>query len=84
MNNTFMAEAFTIPEVARICGVKPVTVRAWISRREIASTKVNNRRYISEKQITDFYRNRGNEEYVDHTYAPRKHVLNDQQMLITI
>ena len=60
-----------------MCGVKPVTVRAWISRREIASTKVNNRRYISERQITDFYRNRGNNDYVDHTYAPRKQTLND-------
>jgi excisionase family DNA binding protein len=77
MKNTFITDALTIQEVATICGVKPVTVRAWISRREIASTKVNNRRYISERQITDFYRNRGNEEYVDHTYAPRKHVLND-------
>lgn len=84
MNNVYMSEAFTIQEVAKMCGVKPVTVRAWISRREIASTKVNNRRYISERQITDFYRNRGNDDYVDHTYAPRKHSLDGQMQLVSI
>ena len=75
-NNMYVSEGFTIQEVAKICDVKPVTVRAWISRREISSTKVNNRRYISERQIADFYRNRGKDDYVDHTYAPRKSSLN--------
>jgi excisionase family DNA binding protein len=63
------APGFTSVEVARMLGVKPSTVRAWISRREIAAYKVDNRRYISSQQIQEFQSNRGKSDFVDRTYA---------------
>lgn len=60
---------YTTKQVATMLGVKPSTVRAWISRREIRAYKVDNRRYITTQQINDFYANRGKEGFVDMTYA---------------
>lgn len=60
---------YSIKQVAVMLGVKPSTVRAWISRREIRAHKVENRRYITTQQINDFYASRGKEGYVDMTYA---------------
>jgi excisionase family DNA binding protein len=59
----------TVKQVAKMLGVKPSTVRAWISRREIRAYKVDNRRYITTQQINDFYASRGKDGYVDMTYA---------------
>ncbi|CAN2228938.1 SinI-like, DNA-binding domain [Candidatus Nanopelagicaceae bacterium] len=63
------APGFTSAEVATMLGVKPSTVRSWISRRELRAYKVDNRRYISSQQIAEFHLNRGNSDYVDMTYA---------------
>lgn len=60
---------FTSVEVATMLGVKPSTVRSWISRRELRAFKVDNRRYISSQQIQEFHLNRGKTDYVDMTYA---------------
>lgn len=60
---------YTSTEVATMLGVKPSTVRSWISRRELKAFKVDNRRYISSQQIQDFYHLRGKGDYVDTTYA---------------
>ena len=69
--NTFspVPGGYSINQVATMLGVKPSTVRAWISRREIRAYKVENRRYITTQQINDFYTSRGKEGYVDMTYA---------------
>lgn len=69
--NTFspVPGGYSIKQVATMLGVKPSTVRAWISRREIRAHKVENRRYITTQQINDFYASRGKEGYVDMTYA---------------
>lgn len=70
MNNFIPIQGgYTIKQVATMLGVKPSTVRAWISRREIRAYKVENRRYITTQQINDFYSSRGKEGYVDMTYA---------------
>ena len=61
--------AYSIEQVAKKLGVKPVTVRAWISRNEIQSHKYQGRRYITEQQIRDFRRLRDTGEFVDMTYA---------------
>jgi excisionase family DNA binding protein len=60
---------YTSLEVANMLGVKPSTVRAWISRKEIRSFKVDNRRYITDQQIQEFHHLRGQFDYVDMTYA---------------
>jgi len=62
-------KTFTIPEVAKMLGVKQSTVRAWISRKELRAYKVDNRRYITQQQIADFYYQRRTGDYVDMTYA---------------
>ena len=64
-----LVPGFTSKEVATMLGVKPSTVRSWISRREMRAFKVDNRRYISPQQIQEFHSNRGKTEYVDMTYA---------------
>jgi excisionase family DNA binding protein len=61
---------YTPTQVAKICGVKPSTVYAWISRKEISAFKIGANRYISLRQIQDFYLNRGNPHYVDRRYEP--------------
>jgi len=63
------SDVYSVSQVAQMLGVKPSTVRAWISRKEIRSTKVNNRRYITQQQIADFYYQRKSGDYVDMTYA---------------
>jgi excisionase family DNA binding protein len=60
---------FTVSEVAKMLGVKPSTVRAWISRKELRAYKIGHRRYISQQQIADFYYHRKTGDYVDMTYA---------------
>ena len=60
---------YTSKQVAAMLGVKPSTVRAWISRREMRAYKVENRRYITTGQINEFYAARGKEGYVDVSYA---------------
>jgi excisionase family DNA binding protein len=62
-------EALTVPEVAKMLGVKNSTVRAWNSRREIQAFKMENRRYLPRRQIAEFFERRGNSEFVDLTYA---------------
>lgn len=60
---------YTSKEVAVMLGVKPSTVRAWISRKEIQSFKSDNRRYITKQHIHNFYQMRGSGENIDTTYA---------------
>lgn len=60
---------YTSKEVAAMLGVKPSTVRAWLSRKEMQSLKSDNRRYITRQQIQNFFIQRGSSEYVDTTYA---------------
>jgi excisionase family DNA binding protein len=69
--NTFNTSqpGYTCNEVASMMGVKPSTVRAWISRKEMQAYKSGNRRYISKQQIQNFYVKRRSGEYVDTTYA---------------
>lgn len=68
-NDNFASQAYTIEEVAQRLGVKPVTVRAWISRREIQSHKYQGRRYITEQQLRDFRQFRNTGEFINMTYA---------------
>jgi excisionase family DNA binding protein len=60
---------YTIEQVAQYMKVKPVTVRAWISRKEIQSFKYGSRRYITAQQLKDFQRFRNTGEFIDYTYA---------------
>lgn len=71
MNNpTFNSQPSLTPgQVAQMLGVKPSTVRAWISRKELRAYKMGNRRFITRQQIADFYYQRKSQDYVDMTYA---------------
>ena len=63
--------AFTPGEVAQMLGVKPSTVYAWLSRKELRGNKVGRRRYITQQQLKEFSDFRATGEYIDCTYAPR-------------
>lgn len=60
---------YSSAQVATMLGVKPSTVRSWISRRELRAFKVDNRRYITMQQIQEFQNRRGTGDFVDMTYA---------------
>ena len=68
-HDEYQPQGFTINEVAVKCGVKPVTVRAWICRKEMRAMKVGYRRYVTPQQLREFQEFRSSGEYVDMTYA---------------
>ena len=71
MNNPLFnfQPSLTPTQVAQMLGVKPSTVRAWISRKELSAYKMGSRRYITRQQIADFYYRRKSADYVDMTYS---------------
>ena len=69
--NCIPPSAFTPLEVAKILGVKPSTVYAWLSRKELRGNKVGRKRYITQQQLKEFSDYRATGEYVDCTYAPK-------------
>ena len=52
-------------------GVKPSTVYAWLSRKELRGNKVGHKRYITQQQLKEFSDHRATGDYVDCTYAPK-------------
>jgi len=62
-------EQFTPVQVAKIMGVKPATVYAYISRKELPSLKVGHSRFISQRNIQAFYDRRNSGEFTDYRYA---------------
>jgi excisionase family DNA binding protein len=70
LNNLMSVQtSYTPVQVAKMLGVKPTTVYAWLSRKEMRANKVGHNRYISHQQIVDFFNQRKTGEYVDMTYA---------------
>ena len=63
-----MRNFYTPSQVARLLGVKPSTVYAWISRNEIHSTKVGYSRFISNFNIENFQASRGRTNYKHHKH----------------
>jgi excisionase family DNA binding protein len=61
--------SYTPLEIANMFGVKPSTIYAWISRKEIQANRVGARRYITPQQVKDFYQKRMSGEYIDLTYS---------------
>ena len=61
--------SLTPKQVAKKLGVTESTIYSWISRGYMQANKVGRRRYISERQISEFYLQRKTGEYVDMTYA---------------
>lgn len=59
----------TPKQVATQLGVTESTIYSWISRGYMRANKVGRRRFISHKQISDFFLQRKTGEYVDMTYA---------------
>ena len=59
----------TPKQVARQLGVTESTIYSWISRGYMRANKVGRKRFISQRQIADFYLQRQSGEYVDMTYA---------------
>jgi excisionase family DNA binding protein len=60
---------YTPIELAQLVGVKPSTVYAWISRKELKSYKHGRSRYITREHLQEFYEKRSTGEYIDLTYA---------------
>ena len=52
-------------------GVKPSTVYAWLSRKELRGNKMGHKRYITQQQLKEFSDYRATGDYVDYTYAPK-------------
>jgi len=59
----------TPKQVARQLGVTESTIYSWISRGYMRANKVGRKRFISQRQISDFFLYRNTGEYVDMTYA---------------
>ena len=59
----------TPKQVAKQLGVTESTIYSWISRGYMRANKVGRKRFISQRQIADFYLQRQTGEYVDMTYA---------------
>ncbi len=63
--------SYTPIQVAELLGVKPSTVYAWLSRRELEGNKVGHKRYITHQQLKNFSEKRNSGVVIDYTYAPR-------------
>lgn len=59
----------TPKQVAKQLGVTESTIYSWISRGYMRANKVGRNRFISQRQIVDFFHQRQTGEYVDMTYA---------------
>jgi len=59
----------TPKQVAKQLGVTESTIYSWISRGYMRANKVGRKRFISQRQIADFYLQKKSGEYVDMTYA---------------
>ena len=59
----------TPKQVAKQLGVTESTIYSWISRGYMRANKVGRKRFISQRQISDFFLYRNTGEYVDMTYA---------------
>jgi len=70
INHVMSVQAsFTPIQVAKMLGVKPTTVYAWISRKELRANKIGHNRFITRQQIIEFLNKRSSGDYVDMTYA---------------
>ncbi len=58
---------YTPIEVAKMLGVKPATVYAWISRNELKASKNGRNRTVSPGQLKEFQELRNNGQIIDHT-----------------
>lgn len=73
--NIFQSENYvpvpglTPKQVAKQLGVTESTIYSWISRGYMRANKVGRKRFISQRQIADFFSQRQTGEYVDMTYA---------------
>ncbi len=73
--NFFQSDTYTpVPgmtpkQVAKQLGVTESTIYSWISRGYLRANKVGRNRFISQRQIADFYLHRNTGEYVDMTYG---------------
>ena len=61
--------SFTTTQVANMLGIKTSTVHAWLSRKEMHSLKIGNRRYIMLQHIQEFQEKRETGEYIDYRYT---------------
>jgi excisionase family DNA binding protein len=59
----------TPKQVAKQLGVTESTIYSWISRGYMRANKVGRKRFISQRQIADFFLQKKSGEYVDMTYA---------------
>jgi excisionase family DNA binding protein len=65
--NFLPENSYTPVQVAELLGVKPATVYAWLSRKELMGNKVGHKRYITEKQLKRFYEQRMSNVIIDYT-----------------
>ena len=57
----------TPTQVATMCNVKPGTVYAWISRKELQAHRVGRTREISKEQLAEFLSRRRFDVVIDMT-----------------
>ena len=65
--NFLPENSYTPVQVAELLGVKPATVYAWLSRKELMGNKVGHKRYITEQQLKRFYEQSMNNVIIDYT-----------------
>jgi excisionase family DNA binding protein len=62
-------KSYTPSEVSKMLGVKPSTVYAWLSRKELSANKVGHNRFITNQQLKEFHEQRNHFDYVDKSYV---------------
>jgi len=66
------SNTYTPAEVSKMLGVKPATVYAWMSRKELKANKIGRNRAISHIQLKEFHEQRKNGEFIDRSYVTTK------------
>ncbi len=59
--------SYTPKQIAEICGVKPSTVYAWISRNELKAYRFGRNRRINQFQLAEFLSQRSLQVVIDMT-----------------
>lgn len=63
------SNTYSPAEVSKMLGVKPATVYAWMSRKELKANKIGRNRAISHRQLKEFHEQRKNGEFIDRSYV---------------
>lgn len=74
--SAFSNELLPVSEVAKLCHVTPATVRAWISRGQLPSSRPGHQHLVRRADLDDFLRQQGP--------LPNAPQIDEDQQVVTI